>query len=254
MRLFNRRKQVQERLQKEQVMGSSLISLSSPQSVVAEQFRSLRTNIEFAQVDEDLKSLLVSSSISAEGKSTISANLAIVFAQTEKKVLIVDADMRKPTLHRTFRLNNQQGLSTLISDSNLSFNQAIQWSPEINLYFLPSGPIPPNPSEMLGSARMKYLMQEFEGHFDLVIYDTPPVTAVTDAQVLASLVDGVVLVCRHGYVRREEVRRAKKVLDNVDANILGYVMNSRPSEAGDGYYSYYGYGYGAEGQPPEAQA
>lgn len=240
--MFKSRKKVEQRLQKEQIQGTSLITYTDSKSLNAEQFRTIRTNIEFAQLDNQMKSILVSSSIPAEGKSTIASNLAYVIAQTERKVLIVDADLRKPTVHRTFKLNNEQGLTTLLANSELKFNQVVQHSRELNLYFLPSGPIPPNPSEILGSGRMTRLMQELNQYFDIVIYDAPPITAVTDPQILATKVDGVVLVVRQGYTRKEEVKKAKEALDNVNANILGYVMNSKTVSDSTSYYSYYGYG------------
>lgn len=239
--MFNRRKKAEQRLKKEQIQGSSLITYMDPKSLNAEQFRTIRTNIEFAQLDTNLKSLLVSSSIPAEGKSTISSNLAYVISQTDKKVLLVDSDLRKPTVHRTFKLNNEKGLTTLLANSDLRFNQVVQHSKDLNLYFLPSGPIPPNPSELLASAKMTLLMKELAQYFDLVIYDAPPVTAVTDPQILASKVDGVVLVVRQGYSRKEEVKQAKTALDNVNANILGFVMNGKELSESAGYYAYYGY-------------
>ena len=188
-----------------------------------------------------MKNLLVSSSIPAEGKSTVASNLAYVITQTDKRVLLVDADLRKPTVHRTFKLNNEQGLTTLLSNADLKFNQVVQHSRDLNLYFLPSGPIPPNPSEILGSGRMTLLMQELGQYFDIVIYDAPPITAVTDPQILATKVDGVVMVVRQGYTRKEEVKKAKEALDNVNANILGYVMNGKEIKDSAGYYAYYGY-------------
>jgi len=239
--MFNKRKKTEQRLIKEQIQGSSLITYMDPKSLNAEQFRTIRTNIEFAQLDTKLKSLLVSSSIPAEGKSTIASNLAYVISQTDKKVLLVDADLRKPTVHRTFKLNNEKGLTTLLANSDLRFNQVVQHSKDLNLYFLPSGPIPPNPSEVLASAKMTLLMKELAQYFDLVIYDAPPVTAVTDPQILATKVDGVVLVVRQGYSRKEEVKQAKTALDNVNANILGFVMNGKELSETAGYYAYYGY-------------
>lgn len=239
--MFNKRKKTEQRLQKEQTQGTSLISYMDPKSLNAEQFRTIRTNIEFAQLDKSMKNLLVSSSIPAEGKSTVASNLAYVIAQTDKRVLLVDADLRKPTVHRTFKLNNEQGLTTLLSNADLKFNQVVQHSRDLNLYFLPSGPIPPNPSEILGSGRMTLLMQELGQYFDIVIYDAPPITAVTDPQILATKVDGVVMVVRQGYTRKEEVKKAKEALDNVNANILGYVMNGKEIKDSAGYYTYYGY-------------
>lgn len=239
--MFNRRKKLEQKLQKEQIQGSSLITYMDPKSINAEQFRALRTNIEFAQLDRELKSVLVTSSIPAEGKSTVSSNLAYVVAQTEKKVLIVDADLRKPTVHRTFNLNNEQGLTTLLANNDLKFNKVVQHSKDLNLYFLPSGPIPPNPSEMLGSVKMTALMRELEKYFDLVIYDAPPLTAVADSQIIATKVDGVLLITRYGYTKKEEVKQAKKLLDNVNSNLLGFVMNGQPVSDANGYYAYYGY-------------
>ncbi|MGO4927791.1 CpsD/CapB family tyrosine-protein kinase [Fundicoccus sp. Sow4_F4] len=239
--MFNKRKKTEQRLQKQQMQGTSLIAYVDPKSLNAEQFRTIRTNIEFAQLDKPMKNLLVSSSIPAEGKSTVASNLAYVIAQTDKKVLLVDADLRKPTVHRTFKLNNEQGLTTLLTNADLKFNQVVQHSRDLNLYFLPSGPIPPNPSEILGSGRMTLLMQELGQYFDIVIYDAPPITAVTDPQILATKVDGVVMVVRQGYTRKEEVKKAKEALDNVNANILGYVLNGKELSDSAGYYAYYGY-------------
>lgn len=239
--MFNKRKKTEQKLQKEQIQGTSLISYMDPKSLNAEQFRTIRTNIEFAQLDKSMKNLLVSSSIPAEGKSTVASNLAYVIAQTDKRVLLVDADLRKPTVHRTFKLNNEQGLTTLLSNADLKFNQVVQHSRDLNLYFLPSGPIPPNPSEILGSGRMTLLMQELGQYFDIVIYDAPPITAVTDPQILATKVDGVVMVVRQGYTRKEEIKKAKEALDNVNANILGYVLNGKELSDSAGYYAYYGY-------------
>ena len=238
--MFKRRKKIEQRLQREQIQGTSLITYMDPKSLNAEQFRTIRTNIEFAQIDKQVRSILVSSSIPAEGKSTVSSNLAYVIGQTDKRVLLVDADLRKPTVHRTFKLNNEKGLTTLLSNNNLKFNQVVQHSRELGLYFLPSGPIPPNPSEILASGRMTHLMQELNQYFDVVIYDAPPITAVTDPQILATKVDGVVMVVRQGYSRKEEVKYAKNALDNVNANILGYVMNGKEFNDSVGYYAYYG--------------
>lgn len=241
---MNGRKRKEEKFLQEQVEGAPLISYFKPKSVYAEQFRTIRTNITFAQLDNDLRSILVSSSVPAEGKSTISANVAIAMGAMEKNVLIVDADLRKPTLHRTFTLNNEKGLTTLLINPSLHFNEVVMKSTDLNLYLLPSGPIPPNPAELLASGRMTKLMKELEDFFDVIIYDAPPINSVTDPQILASKVDGCVLVVRHGYAKKDEVRRAKEVLENVNANILGFVLNAKSNEESDGYgyYSYYGYG------------
>lgn len=217
----------------------SLVSYMNPQSVNAEQFRSLRTNIEFVQFERQLKTLLVTSSIPSEGKSTVSANLAIVLAQTEKRVLLVDADLRKPTLHRTFKSGNDLGLTTLLMDPTMDVEAAIQYRKEVNLSLLMSGKQPPNPSELLSSERMTDIMESLKDRFDLIIYDAPPLRTVTDAQILASKVDGVILVSRFEYTRKEEIRDSIDRLNNVKANIIGHVMNRIPRTKNSRYDSYY---------------
>ncbi|MGO4940681.1 CpsD/CapB family tyrosine-protein kinase [Fundicoccus sp. Sow4_D5] len=231
-------KKKQQNAQKTVQRASHLISFTHPKANQAEQFRTIRTNINFAQLEKNVKSLLVSSSIPNEGKSTLTANLAYVMAQTGKKVLLVDADLRKPTVHRTFKLNNTQGLTTLIADENetIKFNQIVQYSRELNLYFLPSGPVPPNPSELLGSAKMRSILNTLENHFDLIIFDAPPITAVTDPQILATLVDGVVFVIRQGFVGKDKVKEAILSLKNLNTTILGYVFNDVPKSSGKYYY------------------
>lgn len=228
---FKKKKKSDER-------GNPLVSYSEPMSIHAEQFRNIRTNIDFAMLDTDLSSLLVTSSVPSEGKSTIASNLAYVLSQTNKNVLIVDADLRKPTVHKTYRLNNQSGLTTLLSQPNLKFNQIVQRSNDLGLYLLPSGPIPPNPSELLSSGRMQSLMKELNENFDVVIYDTPPVNTVTDPLILANRVDGVVIVARQGYVKREQIRKSIDSLRKLDSNILGYVLNSVPLAKDHTYYEY----------------
>lgn len=231
----------QKKAEKEQRLGAPLITYYEPKSIISEQYRTLRTNLEFAQVGNQVKSIAITSSMPMEGKSTTSANLAYTMAQTGRNVLIVDSDLRKPTVHRSFKLNNEQGVTTLLANPELKFNQVVQKSKELGLYFLPSGPMPPNPAELIGSPQMARLMQELSDNFDMVIYDTPPVNSVTDAQIIASRVDGVTLVARQNFARKELVREAKQALENVKANILGFVINNVPFEEGKGY-GYYAYG------------
>lgn len=237
----NKKRKLEKSFQKEQSKGVPLVAHHNPKSVHAEQFRTIRTNLEFVNLDANVSSIVVTSSIPAEGKSTFASNLAYVMAQTEKRVLIVDADMRKPMVHKTYNLSNETGVSTLISQSGVKVNEVIHFDEALNLYILPSGPIPPNPSELLASARMARLMTVLKEHFDVIIYDMPPLIAVTDAQIIGAKVDGVILVVRQGYVTREDVRNAKSALDNVNAKILGYVMNDKKSSDSAGYYTYYGY-------------
>jgi len=240
--MFNfRSKKKQQKLENEQKLGSPLVTYFEPMSAVAEQYKTIRTNIEFAQISSSVKSIAVTSSISMEGKSTTVVNLAYTYAQTGKKVLIVDADLRKPTLHKTFKLNNNVGLTTALVNDEYSLESVIQYSEDFDLYILPLGPMPPNPAELIGSPQMARLMQELSDNFDMVIYDTPPVNSVTDAQIIASRVDGVILVTRQNFARKELVREAKQALENVKANILGFVINNVPFEEGKGY-GYYAYG------------
>lgn len=235
-------KRKQSKAEKEQRLGAPLITYYEPKSIIAEQYRTLRTNLEFAQVGRDVRAIAITSSMPMEGKSTTSANLAYTLGQTGRNVLVVDADLRKPTVHRTFKLNNEQGLTTLLANPDLKFNQIVQKSNELGLYFLPSGPIPPNPAELIGSPQMSALMSELRDNFDMIIYDTPPVLSVTDAQIIATRVDGVIMVARQNFARKDNVREAKVALENVKANILGFVVNNVPFEEGKGYgyYAYYG--------------
>lgn len=242
--LFNNRKRLTDKLLGEQELGSPLVTYFKSNSNYAEEFRTLRVNINFAQVDQNVKTILMTSSIPAEGKSTIAANLAYTIAQTDQRVLIVDTDLRKPTLHRTFNLDNNSGLTTLLSSQNGDVGDYIFRSPDLNMSFLTSGPKPPNPAELLQSAKMTKVMNQLNEHYDVVIYDCAPLNSVSDSQIMASKVDGVVLVVRPGYVQRPEIRRAIENLKNVDANVLGYVNNGLNEER-EGYYGY-NYGYTSE--------
>lgn len=217
----------------------SLITLTRPSSVVAEQFRTIRTNIQFSMVDTDLKSLSITSAGPGAGKSTVSANLAVSFANEGKKVLLVDTDMRKPTVHKTFRLPNHDGLTTLLTDKSAMLSSIIHRLDTDNLFVLTSGVIPPNPAELLASNRMMQLKAELEDNFDLVIFDLPPVIAVTDAQIMSSKTDGTIFVINKGGADKEMVLKSKELLDKVQANVLGAVFN-RVETKNDHYYAYYG--------------
>lgn len=227
-----------DRKQIVQLQNRSLISMTSPKSPIAEQFRTVRTNIQFSSVDQELRSLVVTSSGPAEGKSTTTANLAVVFAQQGKKVLLIDADLRKPTVHYTFRLENHTGLTNVLTKQKI-LEETVYVTGQENLWVLPCGPIPPNPSELLGSKGMIALLEQAKEDYDMIILDTPPVLAVTDAQVLANITDGVVLVVSSGKTETEAAKKTKELLESAQAKILGVVLNNKKTQDSQ-YYYYYG--------------
>lgn len=232
------------KLDSQQRKGLSLISKLRPKSVVAEQYRTIRTNIQFSMIDREVQSIVLTSSGPWEGKSTTAANLASVFTDQGKRVLLVDADLRKPSVQRTFGLSNIEGLTTLLSTPEQELSEVIQHVTGTDIHVLTSGPIPPNPSELLNSNRMNVLMKRFEEIYDIIIYDMPPVTSVTDAQIMAAKADGVVFVIRQGVSQKAAVTSAKELLEMVNANILGVVFNGVEKKIDQFYY---GYGYTSEG-------
>ncbi|WP_044749187.1 CpsD/CapB family tyrosine-protein kinase [Bacillus alveayuensis] len=221
-----------------QSLERSLITAQDPKSPISEQYRTIRTNVQFSFVDKTMRSLMITSAGPSEGKSTTTANLAVTFAQQGKKVLLIDADMRKPTVHYTFRLNNIIGLTNVLTQSAVLLS-AYQETEIDNLFVLTSGPIPPNPAELLASKAMETLLEEAYKHFDLVIFDTPPVLAVTDAQILANKCDGTVLVVSSGKTEIEAAVKAKELLLSANAKLLGVVLNRKKQQQGQ-YYYYYG--------------
>lgn len=217
---------------------------NDPKSPISEAFRTLRTNIKFSILDKPLKTILITSPIPEAGKSSVSINLALTMAQDKYKVILVDSDLRKPTIHKIFQQDSKTGLTNILVEDK-KIKEVIRRVTDVdpNLYFIPSGPIPPNPSELLGSNRMKELLKELQEQADFVIFDSPPVIAVTDALVLATQVDGVVLILDFGKVPREAAKQAKELLEKVKANILGVVLNKIDMEKEGQYYPYYYYYY-----------
>lgn len=217
--------------------GSPLISHHHPKSPIAEAFRMLRTNLHYADIDRKIRKIMVTSAGPGEGKSHIISNLGVTLAQAGQKVLIIDADLRRPDQHKIFQLKKEWGLTRLLQQ-DLPLKQAVQRFAGTGLEVLTSGPIPPNPSEMLGSQRMRDFMDSIEG-YDLVLVDTPPVLVVTDAQIIADLVDGVILVIDSGQVTIPLAQKGKETLEKARAQILGVVLNNIKPSAEDYYYYYY---------------
>ncbi|WP_325051774.1 CpsD/CapB family tyrosine-protein kinase [Macrococcoides canis] len=218
-----------------------LITHLYPKSTVSEQYRMIRSNIMFSGVDKEIKKLVVTSAAPSAGKSTTAANIAVAYAQAGKNVLLIDGDFRKPTVQYTFETKNVFGLSNLITDQ-ININQAVQNTQVENLSIMTSGPIPPNPSELLASKRFKELLSNLEEHFDMIIIDTPPVLAVTDAVIMSTLVDGTILVTNVEINNRHHLLKAKEVLQKSNANILGIVLNNVEKSSKDDYYYYEYYG------------
>ncbi len=221
----------------------SLITDVNPRSPISEAYRILRTNIDFSMIDEEIHSLMVTSAGPGEGKTTTVANLAITYAQAGKKVVILDADMRKPTMHHCFQLSNRIGLSNILT-GQVTLNEGLKETHINNLHVIPSGTIPPNPTEILASKRMEALMEELKSQFDLIIFDTPPALVVADAQITSSICDGVLLVIDSGKVKREHAMKMKANFDHVNSRVLGVVLNNKDRNDAESYYYYYYY-YGS---------
>ncbi|MEC0247480.1 CpsD/CapB family tyrosine-protein kinase [Paenibacillus chitinolyticus] len=220
--------------------NNRLITHANPKSNIAEAYRTLRTNIQFSSIDQEIQSVLVTSAQPEEGKSTTAANLAVAYAQENKKVLLIDADLRKPTLHKVFNVSNRSGLTHVLVNQD-QFADALADTGIPNLTLLPSGPVPPNPAELLSSNRMVTLLEEVGAWYDMVIIDSPPLLAVTDSQILAAKADGVVLVLNHGKVKRDRAQKALSQLQYVKARVLGVVLNNKAySKKESSYYYYYG--------------
>ena len=218
-----------------------LIVHVDPKSSRAEAFRQLRTNLQFVDIDEAPRSIVFTSSIPEEGKTTTTANLAIALAQSGVRVLLVEADLRRPKMADYLGIEGAVGLTNVLI-GRVSLADAIQpWGPDALLHVLASGPSPPNPSELLGSQGMADLLRELEHNYDLVLIDAPPLLPVTDAAVLAALASGVAVVTRYGHTKREQLARAIESLRAVGVAVYGAVLTMTPIKGPDSYY--YGYGY-----------
>jgi len=223
-----------------------LVVTEDSRSLPAEAYRVLRTNLHYANPDAPLRRLLVTSTAPGEGKSTTLANLAVTLAQTERSVLVVDADLRRPVIHQIFHQRMTPGLTSYLAGDAL-LEAVIVKTATPNLSAVPSGPTPPNPAELLSSRRMREFLEHVSDRFDLVLLDSPPVLAVTDASALASMTDGVVFVIGAGKVPYSAVRRAKSQIEAAQGRILGAVVNQFEARASDGYSkAYYQRYYGRD--------
>ncbi len=208
-----------------------------PKSIAAESYRTLRTNIQYSSFDKEYKTIVVTSSEPGEGKSTTSGNLALAIAQGENRVLLIDCDMRKPSLHKRFRISNNYGLTDLLLHKKTMEDVAVKYNEGLTV--VPAGKIPPNPSEMLGSKAMTTFLEEMKKHFDYIIMDTPPIGAVTDSQVLSTKVDGTILVVKAGTTKKDVVMNSVNAIKKVNGNLIGTVLNG-VEQSKNKYYYYYG--------------
>lgn len=220
-------------------MINDIITVENPKSRSAEAYRTLRTNIQFSSIDGDnLKTILVTSSGPGEGKSTVAINLAITIAQSGKKVLLLDCDFRKPSIHKKLGLPNREGLTNiLIKDKDME--ECILSTSTSNLFVLTSGAIPPNPSELLGTKKMKDIITNLKEFFDIIIIDSPPVIAVTDAQILSTVVNGVIMVAAYGKAEKVALMKSKELIYKVGGKLLGVVLNKVPTDSQEYYYGNY---------------
>ncbi len=241
-------------------VGEKPVTSTQPRSPVSEAFRSLRTNIQFASVDRPIRTLLVTSPSPEDGKSTVAANLAVILAQSGREVALVDADLRRPRVHKVFGLSNRQGISGLFVQPKLVINGTMQSTQVPGLSAITSGELPPNPAELLGSEKMFEILQNLLEEKDVLVIDTPPVMAVTDAAVLAPRVDGVIMVVKPGTTKFMACRQAVDQLEQVGARILGLVLNNVEIKRSGykyayyrGYYATYHRYYGNETSPRSAK-
>ena len=216
-----------------------LITTHNPFSPVSESYRILRTNLQFMTIDQSIKSLMITSANPGEGKSITAANLGVIMAQADLKTIIVDADLRRPTMHKIFQISNLEGLTDLLRSPDVEISNHLKDTGIENLQVITSGPLPPNPSEMLSSQRMIEFLQRLKEKADIIIFDSPPVLAVTDATVLSSRADGVILVAQAKRTRRDATKQVINRLDHVGANVLGCVLNQVSGKGDYSHYSYY---------------
>ncbi|BCR05782.1 chain-length determining protein [Desulfuromonas versatilis] len=213
------------------------VVLKEPRSAFAESYKALRTALLLSSADSPPGKILITSSLPGEGKTTTSVNLAVALAQSEHRVLLIDGDLRKPRIHKIFRLTNQKGLSTYLAGT--TGGDILEKGPLANLTVIPAGPIAPNPSELLASSRMKKLLDTLKQEFDIIICDSPPVLSVADARILSRFFEGTVLVTRAGQTTYEVAKKTLKILHDINAPVLGLMINSLDHKEGEDYYNAY---------------
>ena len=212
----------------------TLITLSDPRSPISEAYRSLRTNLSFYSLDRPIRTLVVTSPAPEEGKSTTIANLAVTFAQGGSRTILVDCDLRRPSLHTLFNLKLEPGLTNMVLDESSA--PPLQKTEVDNLWLLTGGTKPPNPADFLGSKKIDQVIATLTGLADIVLFDAPPVIAVTDAAVLGAKVDGVLLVIHAGKTRRDHAERAKELLEKAKVRLVGATLTNAPKDSSLGNY------------------
>ena len=218
-----------------------IISLKKPKSSIAEAYRGIRSSIEFFNIDKKLQVISITSSIQNEGKSTVISNLAVSFARLDKRVLIMEGDLRNPSVHRMFNISNINGVTDILLGKK-NFTECVHSSEVENLHILTCGKIPINPSEMLSSKKIRDFIEELREHYDYIFIDAPPIGMVTDAGIISTYTDGCIFVVGSGEVDIEMAKVSKEMLEKVGANVLGVVLNKFTPSGRSGYYNH-NYGY-----------
>jgi len=222
-----------------------IISIKEPKSPISECYRGIRTSIEFSNLDKEMKVINITSSMQNEGKTTVITNLAVSFANLDKRVLLLEGDLRNPSVHRMFNISNINGVTDILL-KNKPFADVVHCTPVKNLHVLTCGAMPPNPSEILSSNKMKQFLNSLREYYDYIFIDAPPIGVVTDAGIISTYSDGCVFVVGSKQCDIEMAKIAKQRLDDVKANIIGVVLNYFDED--NNYYSYYKYYYQSEGR------
>lgn len=219
---FKKKKHKKRKSLKNNKINKGFIIEDTPKSIIAEAYKTLRTNIQYSSFDRKIKTIAITSAEMGEGKTTVASNIALSFAESEKKVILIDCDLRRPAVHKNFKTSNLLGISEVLL-GEITLEEAVK-NYSNNMNILTSGKIPPNPAEMLASSAMTNLIEDLKKEYDILIFDTAPINAVTDAQILGAKVDGTILVIRAGRTKKEAAIEAKNLLDKVGANIIGTIL------------------------------